>query len=133
GTVTFYDGAAALGTDTLNGSSVATLSSTTLPVGSDSITATYTAAGNFAASSSSQAIPFAPIGSRTYGSGPFAVTATSSLGSSYPVAITVQSGPAVISGGIVSLTGAGTVVLLASQAGNTDHSAVTSTQSFQAH
>jgi hypothetical protein len=141
GTVTFYDGAAALGTGTLNGSSVATLSSTTLPVGSDSITATYTAAGNFAAStsvataitvsSSSQTITFAPIGSRTYGSAPFAVTATSSLGSSYPVAITVQSGPAVISGGIVSLTGAGTVVLQASQAGDTDHSAVTTTQSFQ--
>jgi hypothetical protein len=141
GTVTFYSGTAVLGTGTLNGSGVAALGTTTLPVGSDSITATYTAAGNFAASSSattaititssSQTITFAPIGSRPYGSAPFAVTATSSLGSSYPVTITVQSGPAAIAGGIVSLAGAGTVVLQASQAGDTDHSPVTTTQSFQ--
>ena len=141
GTVTFYSGTTALGTGTLNGSGVATLSTTTLPVGTDSITASYAAAGNFSASTSpaisitvstaSQTITFSPIPSRPYGSGPFAVTATSSLGSSYPVTITVQSGPAVINGGTVSLTGAGTVVLQAMQTGDTDHDAATATQSFQ--
>ena len=141
GTVTFYSGTTALGTGTLNGSGVATLSTTTLPVGTDSITASYAAAGNFSASTSpaisitvsaaSQTITFSPIPSRPYGSGPFAVTATSSLGSSYPVTITVQSGPAVINGGTVSLTGAGTVVLQATQPGDTDHGAATATQSFQ--
>ncbi len=79
----------------------------------------------------SQTITFSPIPSRAYGSAPFAVTASSSLGSSYPVTITVQSGPAVINGGIVTLTGAGTVVLQAAQAGDADHSAATATQSFQ--
>ena len=79
----------------------------------------------------SQTITFSPIASRAYGSAPFAVTATSSVGISYPVTITVQSGPAVINGGIVTLTGAGTVVLLAAQAGNTDYGAATATQSFQ--
>ena len=79
-------------------------------MGTDSVTATYAAAGNFAGSTSSatsvtvnqasQTITFPAIASRAYGSAPFAVTATSSAGSSYPVTITVQSGPAVISGGI---------------------------------
>ena len=141
GTVTFYNGSVALGTGTLNGSGVATLGTTALASGSDSISASYAALGNFAASTSTttivtvnaatQTITFPAIGSRAYGSAPFAVTATSSAGSNYPVTIAVQSGPAVISGGTVTLTGAGTVVLLASQAGDTNYSAATATQSFQ--
>jgi hypothetical protein len=141
GIVTFYSGSTALGTGTLNGSGVATLTTTTLPVGTDSLTAAYAATGNFGASTSAassitistatQTITFAPIASRPYGSAPFAVTASSSLGSSYPVTITVQSGPAVINGGTVTVTGAGTVVLLATQAGNTDYNSATATQSFQ--
>jgi Bacterial Ig-like domain (group 3)/MBG domain (YGX type)/PQQ-like domain len=141
GTVTFYSGSNALGTGTLNGSGVAMLNTTALGVGTDSITASYAAAGNFAASTStassvtvsqaSQTITFPAIGSRPYGSAPFAVTATSSAGSSYPVTITVQSGPAAISGGVVTLTGVGTVVLQATQAGNTNYSSATTTQSFQ--
>ena len=126
--MTFYSGTTELGTGTLNGSGVATLSTTTIPGGTDSLTATYPAAGNFATSTSAassitvsqatQTITFAPIASRAYGSAPFAVTASSSAGSNYPVTITVQSGPATISGGTVTLTGAGTVVLQASQAGD---------------
>ena len=141
GIVTFYSGSTSVGTGTLNGSGVATLSTTTLPVGTDTLTASYTATGNFAASTSpsssitvnvaSQTISFPAIASHTYGSAPFAVTASSNLGSSYPVTITVQSGPAVISGGILTVTGVGTVVLQAAQAGNTDYSAATATQSFQ--
>ena len=41
GTVTFFDGATSLGTDTLNGSGVATLTTTALSVGNHSITAAY--------------------------------------------------------------------------------------------
>ncbi len=59
------------------------------------------------------------------------LSATSSLGSSYPVTIAVQSGPATISGNTVTLTGVGTVVLKASQAGDAQHSPATATQSFQ--
>ena len=141
GAVTFLSGTTTLGTGTLNGSGVATLGTTALAVGTDSITASFAAAGNFAASTSaasnvtvsqaSQTITFPAVASRPYGSAPFAVTATSSAGSSYPVTITVQSGPAVISGGVVTLTGAGTVVLQAAQAGDTNYSAATTTQSFQ--
>jgi Bacterial Ig-like domain (group 3)/MBG domain (YGX type) len=141
GTVTFYNGAVALGTGTLNSSGVATLGTTTLASGSDQVTASYSAVGNFAASTSTtttvtvnaatQTISFPAIASRAYGSAPFTVTATSSAGSNYPVTIAVQSGPAVISGGTVTVTGAGTVVLLASQAGDSNYSAATATQSFQ--
>jgi hypothetical protein len=141
GTATFYSGSNVVGTGTLNGSGVATLNTSTLAVGTDAITASYSASGNFAGSTSaasnvtvsqaSQTITFPAIASRPYGSAPFAVTATSSAGSSYPVTITVQSGPAAISGGVVTLTGAGTVVLQATQAGNTDYSSATATQSFQ--
>ena len=41
GTVTFYNGTTSLGTATLDSSGVATFSTTTLPAGSDSITASY--------------------------------------------------------------------------------------------
>jgi len=53
GTVNFYNGTTLIGSGTLSGSGVATLSTTTLPVGSDSLTASYAAQGNYAASTSS--------------------------------------------------------------------------------
>jgi outer membrane protein assembly factor BamB len=52
GVVTFSNGSTILGTGTLNGSGVATLSTTALPSGTDTATASYAAAGNFASSSS---------------------------------------------------------------------------------
>ena len=53
GTVTFKDGAATLGTGTLNGSGVATYSTTALSVATHSITAVYGGDTNFATSTSS--------------------------------------------------------------------------------
>jgi len=50
GTVTFLDGSSAIGSATLNVSGVATLTTTTLAVGTHSITAQYGAAGIFPAS-----------------------------------------------------------------------------------
>jgi hypothetical protein len=77
-----------------------------------------------------QTITFPAISSRVYGSAPFAVTVTASSG--LPVTIAVQSGPATISGSTVTITGAGTVVLVATQAGNTDYSAAAPvTENFQ--
>jgi Bacterial Ig-like domain (group 3) len=52
GTVTFHSGTASLGTGTLNNVGVATLSTTALPVGTDTVTASYAGSGSFAASSS---------------------------------------------------------------------------------
>ena len=53
GVVTFYSGTTLLGTGMLNGSGVATLATTSLPVGSDSVTAAYGATTSFNASTSS--------------------------------------------------------------------------------
>jgi len=52
GTVTFLNGTTSLGTGTLNGTGTATLATTTLPVGADSITAQYGGDNVFGASTS---------------------------------------------------------------------------------
>jgi sugar lactone lactonase YvrE len=53
GTISFYDGATLLGSGTLNSSGVATFSTTSLPAGSDSLTAVYSGNTAFASSTSS--------------------------------------------------------------------------------
>jgi sugar lactone lactonase YvrE len=52
GTVTFHNGSTLLGTGTVNSSGVATFSTTTLPPGTDSITAAYSGNSAFASSTS---------------------------------------------------------------------------------
>ena len=52
GSVTFYDGTVSLGSATLDGSGVATLKTTALPVGSNSITVVYSGDSNFQNSTS---------------------------------------------------------------------------------
>jgi hypothetical protein len=63
-----------------------------------------------------------------YGRAPFAVSATST--SSGAVIHTVVSGPAIISGSTVTLTGAGTVMLSANQLASGNYAAATATTSF---
>jgi len=66
-----------------------------------------------------------------YGSEPFTVTAPTAT-SGLPVTLSVVSGPATILGNTVTLTGVGTVVLAANQAGNGSYSAAPQvTTSFQ--
>ena len=57
GTVTFYDGSTSLGTAQLYGSGHATISISTLVVGSHMITASYVGDGNFTASASTSPDP----------------------------------------------------------------------------
>jgi hypothetical protein len=73
-------------------------------------------------------LAFAPIARQTYGSAPFAVSANSA--SSGAVTYTVLSGPATIAGNIVTLTGAGTVVLSANQAASGNYTSATATTSL---
>jgi hypothetical protein len=68
------------------------------------------------------------IPTHTYGNAPSAVAATSP--STGAITYSVVSGPATISGATVALTGAGTVVLQASQAAAGDYLASTQTASF---
>lgn len=68
-----------------------------------------------------QTITFNPPATKTFGDASFAVTATSDSG--LPVTVSVLSGPATITGGTVTFSGAGTVVLRASQAGDATRAA----------
>jgi hypothetical protein len=76
-----------------------------------------------------QTITFGALTNQTYGNAPFALTATASSG--LPVSYSIQSGPATVTNGTVTLTGAGLVSVVASQAGNATYTPATNvTQSF---
>jgi hypothetical protein len=71
GTVNFSDGSTLLGTGTLNSSGIATFSTTTLTVGSHTITAAFQANTNFTASTATLTqIMTAPVGSFTISASP---------------------------------------------------------------
>jgi len=63
-----------------------------------------------------QTISFGALAPKTFGDAPFTLTATATSG--LPVSFSIVSGPATISGNTLTITGAGTVVVRASQPGN---------------
>src|SRR6202041_1568096 len=69
-----------------------------------------------------------PVANQTYGAVPFTVAATSNSTGAFTYS--VVSGPATISGATVTLTGAGTVVLKASEAADSSYAASSQTASF---
>ncbi len=71
---------------------------------------------SFTVAKATQTITFAPIQNRTLGDAPFPLNATASSG--LPVSYAVISGPATVSGNVVTITGVGTVSIQAIQAGN---------------
>ena len=71
-----------------------------------------------------QTISFPTIPTQAYGVAPFALSATASSG--LPVSYAVSSGPASVSGNILTITGAGSVTVLASQPGNAQYASATS-------
>jgi alpha-tubulin suppressor-like RCC1 family protein len=80
---------------------------------------------SFVVSKAAQTIrAFSKISSKTFGVAPFAITIPSAS-SKLPVTLSVKSGPASISGNVVSISGVGTVVLAANQAGNDNYSVAT--------
>jgi hypothetical protein len=107
---------------------------TTIPVGLSNVFQVSSGGyHNLALSTlSSQTIgSFATIPTKMYGLAPFTVTAPTAT-SGLPVTLSVVSGPATILGNTVTLTGVGTVVLAANQAGNGSYSAAPQvTTSFQ--
>ena len=140
GNVTFSEGSTVLATTTLNGSGQASFNTTSLSVGSHSITASYPGDNNSLASSSTavvqvvnkadQSITFNALAGKTFGDLDFTVSATASSG--LPVSFSIFSGPATISGNTVHLTGAGTVTIRASQAGDANYNAAPEVdQSFE--
>ena len=76
-----------------------------------------------------QTITFNAIPDKTAGDPSFQLSATASSG--LPVTFSILSGPATASGGVVTLTGPGTVVIRASQEGNASYAPAPATdQSF---
>jgi hypothetical protein len=73
-----------------------------------------------------QTITFGPLGTATYGDSAIILGATSS--SSLPVSYSVVSGAGHISDGTLVITGAGSIVVQADQAGNTNYNAAGSVQ-----
>ena len=63
-----------------------------------------------------QSLTFPPIPTQTYPTGPIVLSATASSG--LPIKYTVLSGPATVNGNILTITGAGSGTVQASQAGN---------------
>jgi len=131
GTVTFFDGATALGPPVSVASGIASLSKSDVTTGAHSITAAYSGDTNFSASgtesatsvtiTATQTITFAALNPVTYGLAPLALAATAS--SDLPVAFSVISGPAAVSGTSLTITGAGNVIIQADQAGNSNYQA----------
>ena len=129
GNVTFSEGSTVLASSPLNGSGQASFSTSSLSVGSHSITAAYPGDSNSLASTSSalvqvvnkadQFITFGALAGKTFGDSDFSVSATSSSG--LPVSFSIASGPATISGNLVHITDAGTVTVRASQAGDANY------------
>jgi Immunoglobulin I-set domain/Immunoglobulin domain/Putative binding domain, N-terminal len=87
------------------------------------LTTTSSAATLTVSAASAQTISFSAIPDKAYGDVPFNLSATASSG--LPVSFAVVSGPATVSGSTVTLSAAGTVVIRASQAGNTSYAPAT--------
>ena len=109
------------GNATISGSTV-----TLTGIGLVTVIASQAAAGNYKAGSQAatfsvaaqaQTITFPqPISSVNYGAAPIALSASASSG--LPVTFGVVSGPALVTGSTLNITGAGTVVVAANQAGS---------------
>lgn len=129
----YQDGNALTDTGGRTGSTTATLTQTgatvtgfagTYTVVVSNTSGTVTSAGAVVTvSPASQTITFPVIADRLTTSAPFALTATASSG--LTVAYQVVSGPATVTGSVVTITGAGTVTIRASQAGDANHTAAT--------
>jgi hypothetical protein len=131
GNVQFLDGATVLTTSAVNAQGVATYTTSSLTSGSHSFSAQYAGNSNFNPATSNtvpfniaqdtQTITFPSLATPvTYGVSPIALKATASSGLAVSYA---ASGPAMISGSTLTITGAGKVAVTASQAGNASYSA----------
>jgi subtilase family serine protease len=136
GMVNFVAGATALGSCTVSGGSCTLqVNGSALQPGANSIAATFVSE-SYATSTSSlvtvtvgpilktQTITFPTPPTQTYGVGSITLTATGG-GSGNPVTYAVLSGPGTVSGSTLTITGAGSIVVQASQAGNSSYAAAT--------
>jgi hypothetical protein len=102
-----------LASDLINAGSAMVTVYNDIPGGGTSPAATITI------TRASQTISFPALPNVSYGVAPFTLTATTSSG--LPVTFTISSGPAKIEDGVLTVTGAGWVVVVASQAGDANY------------
>jgi len=81
--------------------------------------------GLYGTTLSSQTINFSPPSPVTFGVSPIALTASATSG--LTVTLTVVSGPGTLSNNLLTVTGAGTIVISADQAGNASYAPVQTT------
>ena len=110
---------------TYNGSSTAPTNAGSYPVVATVSDANYSgsANGTLAIAKANQTVTFAGPGNLTFGVAPVTLSGSSSSG--LPLSFSVVSGAGSISGSSLNVTGAGSLVLRASQAGNTNYNAAT--------
>jgi sugar lactone lactonase YvrE len=107
GLVTFFNGTTSIGAGTLNAQGVAILTTTTLPIGSNTLTATYAATTNYDGSTSSAAIvTVAATGLLPAATTTSLTTSSSAIsaGQSVTLAATVLAGSAPVSSGTVTFS-----------------------------
>ncbi|PYS70054.1 MAG: hypothetical protein DMF69_14885, partial [Acidobacteria bacterium] len=135
--ISFTLNGAAVGSATTGNDGVATLSNVSLSgvnagVYPGAVSAQFAGNAELSASNGSglltvekanQIITFAALGNQTVGAPPFTVSATASSG--LPVTFSIESGPASLIGNTVTINGAGTVVVRATQAGEGNYNAAT--------
>ena len=139
GTATFLDGGTTLGTAAQTGSPY-TFTAATLSVGSHMLTAVYGGDTRNNSSSSNtvkitvmpgQTIRFGVLSNRTFGAGPFTLSAIGGPSGNPVVFNSTTPGVCIVNGANVTILGAGTCSIQANQAGNATYAAaVTVSQSF---
>ncbi len=112
---------------TLTITGTGTVTVTASQMGNPSYTAATAVTQSFSVAAATPMLTFS-VPSQSSGATPFTVSATSN--SSGAITYSVLSGPATISGNRVTLTGTGTVTLLASQAASGNYTAATAQASF---
>jgi probable HAF family extracellular repeat protein len=128
-TLTLISGPATLAGNIVTITGVGTVKITATQSGNANYYAAPSVSQTFTVSKATQTISFGPIPDQVYGVAPFALSATSTSG--LPVTFAITSGPASISGNVVTITGVGTVKIKASQAGDANYKAATAvTQQF---
>jgi hypothetical protein len=131
GTVAFYDNGVLWATVSVSGNSASATGFAGQGSGTYSVTTSYSGDTNNNSASAGttvtvtqapQSITFTPPATPvTFGVAPIALSASASSG--LGVSFSVLSGPGSVSGNILTITGAGTVVVAANQPGNIDYSA----------
>ncbi|TAE78629.1 MAG: hypothetical protein EAZ65_04525 [Verrucomicrobia bacterium] len=77
------------------------------------------ASGTLVIAKAAQTIDFAPLSDLAEDNPPFAPVASASSG--LPVSLSILDGPAILDGSLITLTGAGTVTVRATQSGDANH------------